>query len=86
LERDASSEDIVLVEDASDEEEAETEMDVFVEDPMDVSIAAVGLTQPVSDIKAEEPKSSNDPPTDGNTKAPTDPPIDGTPNLEIRAA
>jgi hypothetical protein len=41
-----------LVEDASDEEEAETEMDVFVEDPMDVMIPAVGLTQPVSDIKA----------------------------------
>lgn len=80
MERDASSEDIVLVEDVSNEEEAKTKMDVFVEDPMDVIILVVGHTQPISDITVEEPKSSNDPPTNGNTKALTDPPIDGTPN------
>jgi len=59
---DTSFEDIVLVEDESDEEEAEIGMGVTIEDPIDIIIPLSGSSQSIDGTKAEEPRLPNNPP------------------------
>ena len=61
MERDTSFEDIVLVEDASDEEEAEIGMGVTFEDPIDIIIPLNGSSQSIDETKVEEPKLPSNP-------------------------
>ena len=62
MEHDVSSKDIVMVEDASDEDEDEIDTDRIAEDPIVAITAADGSTQSIDDIRIEEPKAPNDPP------------------------
>ena len=62
MEHDVSSEDIVVVEDASDKNEDEIDTDRIAEDPIVAITAANGSTQSIDDIRIEEPKAPNDPP------------------------
>ena len=60
-EHDTSFEDIVLVEDASDEEEAKISMSVTIEDPIDIIIPLNGSSQSIDETKVEEPKLPSNP-------------------------
>jgi len=62
MEHDVSSQDIVMVEDASDKDEDEIDTDKIAEDPIVAITAADGSTQSIDDIRIEEPKAPNDPP------------------------
>ena len=62
MERDTSIENIVLVEDVSDEEEAEMGMGVTFKDPIDIIIPLNGSSQ--SKTKIEEPNLPNNPSVD----------------------
>ena len=64
MESDTSFEDIVLVEDASDEEEAEIGMGVTFEDPIDIIIPLNGSSQSIDETKTEEPNLPNNPSVD----------------------
>jgi len=65
MERDTSIENIVLVEDVSDEEEAEMGMGVTFKDPIDIIIPLNGSSQSIDETKAEEPNLPNNPLLEG---------------------
>ena len=60
-EHDTSFEDIVLVEDASDEEEAKISMSVTIEDLIDIIIPLNGSSQSIDETKVEQPKLPSNP-------------------------
>ena len=64
MERDTSIENIVLVEDVSDEEEAEMGMGVTFKDPIDIIIPLNGSSQSIDETKVEEPNLPNNPSVD----------------------